>query len=285
MKLKKFAFSAITLASVVALCLGLTSCDGTQSGYTGVAQQADIFTELNARTADAGIMDFTMASYLLSQNTDLTANLCIADGITFEDEQYGIAFRKGSTGLCDKVNSALAALEDTDIAEIAARYGLSENVLDLSYSSDAETDDTDWNYIVSKGTFIIGYTLNPPMAIKDLNTDKLVGFDIDLPIAVFDWINETYGTSITVKFQLIDWDEKLSELNSKSIDCIWNGMTINENRLKNMTISTPYLLNRQCVVIRKSDAEKYNTADSLKNARVVAERGSAGETVGEAIFN
>ena len=242
------------LASVLALCL--TACDPKdKAGYTPVPYQADTLTELNAGTADVAILDYTMASYLLAQETSLTKNLTMIESIEFPSEEYGVAFRKGSTGLADKVNRALNALKDTKVKEIA-----------------------------EEGKIVIGYTLNPPMAIQATSSDPLTGFDIELPKAVFEWINEEYGTNLSVEFQLIDWNTKETELSSGNIDVIWNGMTITEERAAAMTISNPYLLNRQVAVIRSADADKYTTFESLKNARVVAENGSAGEEIANSIF-
>ncbi len=283
MKSKKITAAIIAAISLVALSVGLTACNKANPGYSGVESQADILFELNSMTADAGILDYTMASYLLSQDTELTKNLQIVETIALPIENYGIAFRKGSTGLCDKINSALAALKSTKVAEIADKYGLKDNVLALNYTAPTEpVDNTDWNYIVNKGTFIVGYTQNAPMAMK--NGDELSGFDIDLPIAVVDYLNETYNTNIKIKFVEINWVLKETELSSKAIDCVWNGMTITDERLEAMTVSMPYLINKQCVLIRKSDADKYKTLEDLKNARVVAEQGSAGETIAEGLF-
>lgn len=271
------------LASVLALCL--TACDPKgKAGYTPVPYQADTLTELNAGTADVAILDYTMASYLLAQETSLTKNLTMIESIEFPSEEYGVAFRKGSTGLADKVNRALNALKDTKVKEIAARYGLEGAVLSLDYTAPASVNDNDWNAIVAEGKIVIGYTLNPPMAIQATAGDPLTGFDIELPKAVFEWINKEYGTNLTVEFQLIDWNTKETELSSGNIDVIWNGMTITEEREAAMTISNPYLLNRQVAVIRSADADKYTTFESLKKARVVAENGSAGEEIANSIF-
>lgn len=280
----KRIFTAIVSAlSLMAVSFGLVACNKTKPGFFSVDAQANILLELNSMNADVGILDYTMASYLVSQNTNQTKDLMIADSIVLEEEQYGVAFRKQSTGLCDKVNSALNALKDTKVAEIATKYGVTDLVLPLDYTPAQDVDNSDWEYIKSKGTFVVGYTLNPPMAMKD--GDDLVGFDIELPRAVINYINEQEGTSIEIKFQLIDWDLKEFELSeSKTIDCIWNGMTINAKREAQMKISIPYLINRQCVLIRKADKDKYASLDSLKSARIVAERGSTGAEIGEKIF-
>ncbi|MEG1663057.1 MAG: transporter substrate-binding domain-containing protein [Clostridia bacterium] len=283
---KKVLGVALVATIAATMAVGLTACNKGKPGYTPVTAQADIFTELNSKTADAGILDFTMASYLLSTGSALANNVQMISGIEYDAESYGIAFRKGSLGLCDKVNSALAALEQTEVKTIATKYGLSENVLPLKYTAKTDltaADNADFEYIKGKKTFIVGYTLNAPMAIK-ASDNSLSGFDIELPKAVIAKINETLGTSIEVKFQLIEWANKETELSSKTIDCIWNGMTITDQRKANMTISTPYLLNKQVVLIRKADASKYTTKESLKKARVVAEDGSAGADIAKAIF-
>lgn len=277
---KKILTACITAVVAVGAIFGLTACTPK---YTKLGAQADTLNELNAKTADVAILDYTMASYLISTGGDLVKDLQIVDGIDFEPEEYGIAFRKGSTGLVDRVNRALNALKDTKYSEIAETYGLSGNKLSLAYTAPASVDDEDWNYVVGRNKVIIGYTLNPPMAIKAQSGD-LSGFDIDLPKAVFAWINSQYGTNIVVEFQLIDWDSKENELASKGIDCVWNGMTITDERKASMEITMPYLLNKQCVLIRKEDASKYTTKESLKDARVVVEGGSAGEDVAKEIF-
>ncbi len=278
-------FIAVLTCSVFAL----TACNKTGT-YTPVDAQATIFTELNAKTADVGILDYTMAKYLLSTDSSLANNVQMIDGVEFDAENYGIAFRKGSGKLCDIVNQALAAMKtDGSIATIANKYGLGDNVLALTYTAKTSytaDEETDWNYLVGKSNkeFVIGYTLNPPMAIKNETTGDLSGFDIELPRAVIAYINENFGTDFTVKFQLIEWGQKETELSSKAIDCIWNGMTITEERQANMTISIPYLLNKQVALIRKADAKKYADAESLKTARIVAEDGSAGEDVAKKLL-
>ena len=80
---------------------------------------------------------------------------------------------------------------------------------------------------------------------------------------------------LEAEFIEINWDTKEVELAAKSIDCIWNGMTITEERMANMSISDPYVKNAQVIVV-KADSELAATAD-LVGKTVVAEMGSAGE--------
>ena len=76
---------------------------------------------------------------------------------------------------------------------------------------------------------------------------------------------------VTPKFQKIDWDSKEVELNAKTIDCIWNGLTITEERKENMSISTPYMENKQVMVAKADIADQLTSADALKGKTVVAE--------------
>ena len=127
----------------------------------------------------------------------------------------------------------------------------------------------DWDYIADKGKMVIGITYFEPMNYK--KDGKLVGFETEFAEAVCDELG------VKADFQEIEWDSKEVELNSKSIDCIWNGLTITDERKKNMDISTPYMENKQVMVVKKSNAKKF--AKSVKGAKVVAEAGSAGEEV------
>ena len=104
---------------------------------------------------------------------------------------------------------------------------------------------------------------------------QLVGFDIELA----ELVAQELG--IDVKFQEIKWANKEIELEGKNIDLIWNGFTINADRLEQMQISTPYMYNKQVAVIRKADKDKYTSLESIMNASFVFEAGSTGEEAAE----
>lgn len=109
----------------------------------------------------------------------------------------------------------------------------------------------------------------------DSTTDKLIGFDTDLAKAVAEELG------VEVKFQEISWDAKETELASKNIDLIWNGLTISAERLEAFAISSPYLFNKQVAVIRKADKDKYTNVETIANGKVTYENGSAGATLAE----
>ncbi len=122
-----------------------------------------------------------------------------------------------------------------------------------------------------KDEMIIGITYFAPM--NYMENGKLTGFETEFAEAVCEKLG------MTAKFQEIKWAAKENELNGNTISCIWNGMTIDEERKENMQISVPYMQNKQVVVVLKENLEKYKDLTDLKDVKVVAEAESAGETV------
>ncbi|MCR4648272.1 MAG: transporter substrate-binding domain-containing protein [Lachnospiraceae bacterium] len=137
--------------------------------------------------------------------------------------------------------------------------------------SKANANATDWEYIKNKNEMVVGITLYEPMNYYDEN-GKLIGFDTEFAEEV------SKITGVPVKFQEIEWDQKEVELKSKAIDCIWNGLTVTEERKANMAFSTSYVVNEQVVVINKSNQDKYTSLADMDGIKVCAESGSAGES-------
>ena len=135
-------------------------------------------------------------------------------------------------------------------------------------ATEAVAAESDWEEISAKGEMTIGMTLFAPMNYYD-EDNNFVGFDTELANAV----GEKLG--IKINFIEINWDSKEIELNSKNIDCIWNGMCITEERKQNMSISEPYLYNTQAMVM-KADREDEIMSD-VSGLTVTAEQGSTGE--------
>ena len=131
-------------------------------------------------------------------------------------------------------------------------------------------DNSDWAYIEGKGEMIIGITYFEPMNYLD-DKGALTGFETEFATAVCE------SLGVTPVFQEINWAAKETELSAKNIDCIWNGMTITEERLENMSVSRPYMENKQVLVVSSGNVEAM--AASVEGLTIVAEAGSAGETV------
>ena len=130
--------------------------------------------------------------------------------------------------------------------------------------------DSDLAYIQGKGKMTIGYTVYEPMNYTDAE-GNFTGFDTELATAVCEKLG------VEPDFVEINWDTKIVELDAKSIDCIWNGMTLTDEIMANTACTKAYAKNAQ-VVVMKADADYTSTAD-LVGKTVVAEAGSAGESV------
>ena len=271
-------FFALLLATVMLVCsLGtLTSCGSeyeTNFGdeFTPLSSQMDVLLQLNAKSIDVGVMDSVMAGYYMSKDTTYANSLMIIDGLVLATEQYGIAARKGS-GLTKMINKALVALaNDGTVDEIAAKYGVQSEICidkNATFGELTESELSDWNYIKDNGEFIVGYTLFAPIAYED--NGELVGFDIELAKAVAAYLE------LDVDFQIIEWATKEAKLEARTIDCIWNGMTITDERKEMMEVSIPYMNNKQVAIIRQEDRELYKNTDDMADAIIGAEDGSAG---------
>ena len=128
---------------------------------------------------------------------------------------------------------------------------------------------SDLSYIQEKGTLIVGITDYEPMDYKDEN-GNWTGFDAEFARAVAEKLG------VEAQFVEIDWDNKFFELESKSIDCIWNGMTITDEVKLNASVSDPYVKNAQ-VMVTTSENSGNNSIELAKNLTFAAEAGSAGE--------
>ena len=125
---------------------------------------------------------------------------------------------------------------------------------------------------ITDGKLTIGYTIYPPMNYFDGN--DFVGFDTELAENFCEEIG------VEAEFVEINWDNKFIDLESKAIDCIWNGMTITDAVKDKTAVSAPYLENKQVVVCKVDNASKFTDKQSITTASTVAfEKGSAGDLV------
>ena len=135
--------------------------------------------------------------------------------------------------------------------------------------------DSDKAYVQDKGKLIVGVTIFEPMDYQDANGAWL-GFDADMAKA----FAESLG--VEAEFVVIDWDSKEMELQNKSIDCVWNGMTLTDGVKAAMECSQPYCNNQQVVIVPADKAEQYKTVEACKTLRFAVEAGSAGKDMAEA---
>ena len=162
---------------------------------------------------------------------------------------------------------------DTTPAADAAQTDASADTTEPADTADAAepaAEETDLAYIQNKGTLVIGITDFEPMDYKDAD-GNWIGFDADMAKA----FAESLG--VTAEFVEIDWDNKILELDSKTIDCVWNGMTLTAEVTSAMECSNAYCNNAQVVIVPADKADEYQTVESVKDLTFAAEAGSAGE--------
>lgn len=147
----------------------------------------------------------------------------------------------------------------------------SNDAADTTAADNTEATASAYDAIVAKGTLVVGITNYEPMDYKDAKTGEWTGFDAEFATAVAEKMG------VKVEFVEINWDNKFIELNSGTIDCIWNGMTITDSVKTNCDVSNPYAENSQVVVMKKDKLDSYKTTDSLKDIAIAVEKGSAGE--------
>ncbi len=165
----------------------------------------------------------------------------------------------GSLAACGNSSDSDTAADDT------------ADTTDTADTADtAEGTDSDLEYVKEKGTLVVGITEFEPMDYKD-ESGNWIGFDADMATA----FAESLG--VDVEFVEIDWDNKVLELDGKTIDCVWNGMTLTDEVTSAMECSNAYCNNAQIVIVPADKADQYQDVDSLSDLTFAVEAGSAGE--------
>ena len=150
---------------------------------------------------------------------------------------------------------------------------------DSDATTGSEVNDTqpaadggsDLAFVQEKGKLVVGITDYAPMDYKDEN-GEWTGFDAEFARL----FAEELGVECEF-FVLADWGKKVFELDSKSIDCVWNGMTITDEILLTTNCSDPYVINAQVVVMKADVVDNYTDVESMKDLTFAVESGSAGE--------
>ena len=135
---------------------------------------------------------------------------------------------------------------------------------------------SDLEYIADNGKIVVGITDFAPMDYEDEN-GEWIGFDADMAKKFAEYLG------VEVEFIVIDWDNKIFELENKSIDVVWNGMTLTDKVKNAMGCSDPYCKNAQVVVVKSDVAAQYQDEASLADLAFAVEAGSAGKEIVESL--
>ena len=141
----------------------------------------------------------------------------------------------------------------------------------------APAADSDMAAIKENGKLVVGITDYAPMDYKDEN-GEWTGFDAEFARLFAE------DLGVDCEFYVIsDWGKKFMELETNMIDAVWNGMTITEEATSNSSVSDPYVINAQVVVMKTDVLANYADAASLAGLTIAVESGSAGEKAASAI--
>lgn len=250
------------LVAAVAVCGTLAGCGGAKDGKNmvyaveagsdgeavagekgfqtnAVASQADALMEVASGTSDAAIIDLLMAGAMIGEGTSYP-DLVHTDELT--TEEYGVGCRKGSD-LASYINSVFAqSYADGSMKATAETYGVQEALVEQKASEYTDNGSGDVAYIQGKGTLIVGITEFEPMDYKD-DSGEWIGFDADMARMVAEQLG------VEAQFVVIDWDNKIMELESKNIDVVWNGMTLTDEVTNAMECTNAYCNNAQVIVV------------------------------------
>ena len=166
--------------------------------------------------------------------------------------------------------SCFTACGSVPTADEAGSNDAASNVADDSQTAD--DSGSDLAFVQNNGKLVVGITDYAPMDYKDDN-GEWTGFDAEFARL----FAEELGVECEF-FVLADWGKKIFELDSKNIDCVWNGMTITEEILLTSSVSDPYVVNAQVVVMKSDVVGNYTDVESMKDLTFAVESGSAGET-------
>ena len=144
-------------------------------------------------------------------------------------------------------------------------------ITDVPASSSDLSNQSDLVYVRAKRSLVIGVTNTAPLDYREEGDfTNWYGFDADMARA----FAESLG--VEAEFLEIIWDNRVMDLQSKEIDCMWNGMTLTEDAQSMMACSEPYFSSAQVVVVPSAAADRYQSADSLTGLNFAAEKSSAG---------
>lgn len=188
----------------------------------------------------------------------------------FGYEEYGIGMRRDDNAFTLALQEALdAIIADGTAGKISEKwFGEDKLLRDKPFPRQiTDSGDGSLQYIKDKGTLILGLDVGfEPMGFYD-DKGEIVGFDIDLAKEVAKRLG------VELVLQPISWDAKEMELENKSIDVVWNGMSITPERSESMNISKPYLANRMIVIVKEDSGIK--TLADLAGKKVACQAGSS----------
>ena len=175
---------------------------------------------------------------------------------------------------CAAKTETAAPAQETTAAETAApaeeQAPAAEETEAASEEAAQTAADSDVAYVQANGKLVVGITDFAPMDYQN-ESGEWIGFDADMAKAF------AKSLGVEAEFVEIDWDNKIMELGAKTIDCVWNGMTLTDEVTSAMSCSNAYCNNSQVVVVPADKAADFQSVDACSALNFAVESGSAGK--------
>lgn len=191
---------------------------------------ADAIQALKQAKVDAVMIDMETAKAFVNKNSDLK----ILEE-PFADEEYAIAYAKGNDELGKKIDDALTALKADGTLDKIVAHWIGENADRVSYTPDSSVKRTGTLTMATNAEF-------PPYELKE--SGAIVGIDVDMMKAVCDKI----GMELTIEDMA--FDSIITAVTSGKADVGVAGMSVTEDRLKNVNFTQGYAISKQAIIVR-----------------------------------
>lgn len=236
------AADAVVVYAVEAGSAGEAAAKDNGFEFVSVDTQATALMEVQSGNSDCAIIDSLMAAAMVGEGTSYP-DLVITDQ-QLTEELYGAGCRKDSD-LTSFINQVFyETYQSGELQKIAETYGISAALIEMPEAAyEAAAENSDVEYIKANGKLIVGITDFAPMDYKDEN-GEWIGFDADMAKIVAEKLG------VECVFVEIDWGNKIFELDGKTIDVVWNGMTLTDEVMGAMNCTNPYCNNAQVVITK-----------------------------------
>lgn len=214
--------------------------DGSGTKVERYNKGADAIQSLKNGTIDAVVIDEQPAQAFVEINSEL---MILDEEFVIED--YAICIAKSNSGLTDSINNAIEELKEEGVLDSIRDNYIGENKGKSQYISPDDIEYKNGTLVMATNAFFEPY--------EYYEDGKIVGFDVDLGTAIADKL----GMKLEVKD--MEFDSIITAIQSGKADVGISGMTVTEDRLKNVDFSTPYTTSTQVIIVRDNDSSAKST--------------------------
>lgn len=207
--------------------------NGKDTKVEQYSKGADAVQSLKQGKIDCVIIDRQPAEAFVEKNDDLT----ILDE-DFAVEDYAICLAKGNTELEEKINGALEKIKkDGTLDSIISNYIGDDTKGKTPYESPDDANRSNGTLTMATNAAFEPYEF--------YSGEKVVGIDVDMAQAVCDQLG------MKLKIEDMEFDSIINAVQSGKADIGVAGLTVTEDRLKNINFTDPYATSHQVIVVRK----------------------------------